>query len=124
MITRLGRMKMTEAMAPADEQTVCTILFSRMLEPENRPRKAIEITAAGIEVAMVSPTFSPRYILAAVKRKVSATPRRDAAPGQFFACRIMRIALRARNAGATLPSLRTATPFRAIPQSVPAGHRA
>src|SRR5579863_4664209 len=74
-ITRLGRMKITEASAPAAEQTVWTILFSRMLEPEKRPRKAIEITAAGIEVAMVRPTFNPRYILAAVKRKVSATPR-------------------------------------------------
>ena len=74
MITRLGSMKMTEDKAPAAEHTVCTILFSRMLEPEKRPRKAIEITAAGIEVAMVRPTFSPRYILAAVKGKVSATP--------------------------------------------------
>src|SRR5215469_3073735 len=74
MITRLGRMKMTEASAPAAEQTVWTMLFSRMLEPEKRPRKAIEITAAGIEVAMVRPTFKPRYILAAVKRKVSDMP--------------------------------------------------
>src|SRR6185437_13810244 len=73
-ITRLGRMKMTEASVPAAEQTVWTILFSRILEPENSPRNAIEITAAGIEVAMVRPTFRPRYILAAVKMKVSATP--------------------------------------------------
>src|SRR5258708_25583296 len=75
MITRLGRMKMTEASAPAAEQTVWTMLFSRMLEPGKRPRKAVDITAAGIEVAMVSPTFNPRYILAAVKRKVSDMPR-------------------------------------------------
>src|SRR4051812_37784988 len=75
MITRLGRMKMTDASAPAAEQTVWTILFSRMLEPRNRPSIAIEITAAGIEVAIVSPTFNPRYMLAAVKRKVSDMPR-------------------------------------------------
>src|SRR5580692_3509391 len=75
MITRLGNIKMTEAMAPAAEQTVWTILFSRMLEPRKSPRKAIEITAAGIEVAMVRPTFNPRYMLAAVKRKVSDMPR-------------------------------------------------
>src|SRR5438067_9009196 len=75
MITRLGRMKMTDASAPAAEQTVWTMLFSRMLEPGKRPRRAIEITAAGIEVAMVRPTFNPRYILAAVKRKVSDMPR-------------------------------------------------
>src|SRR5690242_15357591 len=74
MIRRLGNMKMTEDIVPAAEQTVWTILFSRILEPEKRPRRAIEITAAGIEVAMVSPTFNPRYILAAVKGKVSATP--------------------------------------------------
>src|SRR5579863_10004772 len=75
MITRLGRMKMTDASAPAAEQTVWTMLFSRMLEPGKRPRKAIEITAAGIEVAMVRPTFNPRYMLAAVNRKVSDMPR-------------------------------------------------
>src|ERR1700744_1215057 len=75
MIRRLGRMKMTEDIVPAAEQTVWTILFSLTFEPERRPRIAIEITAAGIEVAMVSPTFNPRYILAAVKGKVRATPR-------------------------------------------------
>ena len=46
--------------APAAEQTVCTMLFSRMLEPGKRPSNAIEITAAGIEVAKVRPTFNPR----------------------------------------------------------------
>ena len=51
---------MIEAIAPAAEQTVWTILFSRILEPGNRPSNAIEITAAGIEVAKVRPTFSPR----------------------------------------------------------------
>src|SRR5258708_29723741 len=73
MITRLGRMKMTEASAPAAEQTVWTMLFSRMLEPGKRPRKAIDITAAGIEVAIVSPTVNPRYILAAGEWKASET---------------------------------------------------
>ena len=36
------------------------MLFSRMLEPRSSPSTAIEITAAGMEVAKVSPTFRPR----------------------------------------------------------------
>ena len=60
MITRPGSTKMMEAMAPAAEQTVWTILFSRTFEPGRMPSTAIEMTAAGMEVAKVSPTFSPR----------------------------------------------------------------
>src|ERR1700733_3066115 len=90
MITRLGRMKMTEESAPAAEQTVWTMLFSRILEPGKRPRKAIEITAAGIEVAMVRPTFNPRYILAAVKRKVSDTPRATPRQVSYLPYGVMR----------------------------------
>ena len=59
-ITRPGSTKMIDAIAPADEQTVCTMLFSRILEPWNTPRSAIEITAAGREVAKVRPIFRPR----------------------------------------------------------------
>ena len=59
-ITNPGSTKMIEAIAPADEHTVCTILFSRMLDPEKSPRSAIEITAAGMDVANVRPTFRPR----------------------------------------------------------------
>jgi hypothetical protein len=45
---------------PAAEATVWTMLFSRIEESRTRLRSAIEITAAGIEEANVSPTFSPR----------------------------------------------------------------
>ena len=36
---------------------------------------AMEITAAGIDVAKVSPTLRPRYTLAAVKTRVISPPR-------------------------------------------------
>ena len=45
---------------PAAEATVCTMLFSRIEESRKAESTAMEITAAGIEVAKVSPTFSPR----------------------------------------------------------------
>ena len=44
---------------PAAEACVCTMLFSRMPPPNGRST-AIEITAAGIEEAKVSPTLRPR----------------------------------------------------------------
>ncbi len=47
-------------MAPAAEATVWTMLFSQIVESRNARSSAIEITAAGIEVAKVIPTFSPR----------------------------------------------------------------
>ena len=51
---------MIAASVPAALATVWTMLFSRMLDDLNSRSTAIEITAAGIEVAKVSPTFSPR----------------------------------------------------------------
>ena len=45
---------------PAADATVCTMLFSRIDEPRNADSTAMEITAAGIDDANVSPTFSPR----------------------------------------------------------------
>ena len=45
---------------PAALAIVWTILFSRIELPLNIRRIAIETTAAGIEVAKVSPTLSPR----------------------------------------------------------------
>ena len=60
-ITSPGSTKMMEASAPAARATVCTMLFSRIEAPlEKNDSTAIEITAAGIEVAKVSPTFRPR----------------------------------------------------------------
>lgn len=55
-----GSTKMIAASVPAAEAIVWTMLFSWMLEFPNRRRTAMEITAAGIEVAKVRPTFSPR----------------------------------------------------------------
>ncbi len=59
-MTSPGSTKMMADSAPAAEATVCTILFSRILEPENRLSTAMEMTAAGIDVAMVNPTLRPR----------------------------------------------------------------
>ena len=51
---------MIAASVPAAEATVWTILFSRMVALANILSTAIEMTAAGIEVAKVRPTLSPR----------------------------------------------------------------
>jgi hypothetical protein len=59
-ITRPGRTKMIAASVPAADATVCTMLFSRMVEEANQRSTAIEITAAGIDVANVRPTLRPR----------------------------------------------------------------
>ena len=45
---------------PAAEAMVWTMLFSWIVVPENALSTAIEITAAGIEVANVIPILSPR----------------------------------------------------------------
>ena len=42
------------------EATVWTILFSRMVEEANQRSTAIEMTAAGIDVAKVRPARRPR----------------------------------------------------------------
>ena len=45
---------------PAADATVWTMLFSRIVESRTFARIAIEITAAGIDDAKVSPTLRPR----------------------------------------------------------------
>ena len=60
IITSPGSTKTIAASVPAADAIVWTMLFSRMLEPGSSRSTAIEITAAGIEVAKVSPTLSPR----------------------------------------------------------------
>ena len=45
---------------PAADAMVCTMLFSTTVWFWKRRRMAIEITAAGMEVAKVRPTFRPR----------------------------------------------------------------
>jgi hypothetical protein len=48
------------AHGPAAEATVWTMLFSQMVAVLKARRIAMEMTAAGIEEAKVSPTFRPR----------------------------------------------------------------
>ncbi len=59
-ITSPGSTKMTEERVPAAEATVCTMLFSKMEVERNIRSTAMEITAAGMEDAKVSPTLRPR----------------------------------------------------------------
>jgi hypothetical protein len=60
IITRPGSTKMIAASVPAADAIVWTMLFSRIVESLNSRSTAIEITAAGIDVAKVSPILSPR----------------------------------------------------------------
>ncbi len=80
MMIRPGSTKMIEDSVPAAEATVCTMLFSCMVEFFSERRMAIEITAAGIEVAKVRPALRPKNTLAAVNTTVitmpMTTPRR------------------------------------------------
>ena len=58
-ITSPGNTKMIAESVPAAEAIVWTILFSWMVESLNERSTAMEITAAGIEVATVRPILSP-----------------------------------------------------------------
>ena len=51
---------MIDDRVPAAEATVCTMLFSWTVMPRKPRSTAMEITAAGIEVAKVSPALSPK----------------------------------------------------------------
>jgi hypothetical protein len=59
-ITSPGSTKMIDDSVPAAEATVCTMLFSWIVAPLNARSIAMEITAAGIEVAKVSPALRPK----------------------------------------------------------------
>ncbi len=59
---------------PAADATVCTMLFSWMVVPLKPRSTAIEITAAGIDVAKVNPAFRPKYTFAAVNTSVIRKP--------------------------------------------------
>src|SRR4051812_31229935 len=74
-MTSPGSTKMIADSVPAADATVWTMLFSRIDESLTALRIAIEITAAGIDDANVSPTLSPRYTLAAVNTVVIKAPR-------------------------------------------------
>src|SRR6202040_688931 len=73
-MTRPGSTKMMADNVPAADATVCTMLFSWMVVPLKPRSTAIEITAAGIDVAKVNPAFRPKYTFAAVKTSVIKTP--------------------------------------------------
>ena len=55
-----GSTKMIADSVPAAEATVCTMLFSWMVESRKLRSIAIEITAAGIDVAKVRPALRPK----------------------------------------------------------------
>jgi hypothetical protein len=57
---RPGRTKMIADSVPAAEAMVWTILFSWMVASRTILSTAIEMTAAGIEVAKVIPSLRPR----------------------------------------------------------------
>ena len=60
IITMPGSTKMIADRVPAAEATVCTMLFSWTVMPLKPRSTAMEITAAGIEVAKVRPALSPK----------------------------------------------------------------
>ena len=65
---------MTADSVPAADAIVWTMLFSWTVWSPQKRRTAIEMTAAGIEVAKVRPTFRPRYTFAAVNTSVMMPP--------------------------------------------------
>jgi len=88
--TSAGTVKITPAAIedPADAP-VCTMLFSRMCPPPSTRSTAIDTTAAGIAVAIVSPAKSPRYVFAAAKIIASTIDKMTArgvscGPGEVF----------------------------------------
>jgi hypothetical protein len=60
IITRPGSTKMMDDSVPADDAMVCTMLVSPMELPAARRSKAMEMTAAGMDVAKVSPALRPK----------------------------------------------------------------
>ena len=59
--------------SPADP-IVCTMLFSRIVEPPSRFRTEIARTAIGIDALTVSPARRPRYTVEAPKRRPNSAP--------------------------------------------------
>jgi hypothetical protein len=59
--------------SPADP-IVCTMLFSRIVDPPSFLRTEMASTAMGIEALTVSPARSPRYTVDAPKSSPNRTP--------------------------------------------------
>lgn len=60
IMMRPGSTNMIALSVPAAEAMVWTILFSWIVEPRKNLRIAMEMTAAGIDVAKVMPSLRPR----------------------------------------------------------------
>ena len=60
IMTIPGSTKMIDESVPAADATVCTMLFSWIVTSRKPRSTAIEMTAAGIDVAKVSPALSPK----------------------------------------------------------------
>src|SRR3954463_13135987 len=56
------------------EPIVCTMLFSRMVEPPSFLRTEIASTAIGIDALTVRPARSPRYTVDAPKSSPNSAP--------------------------------------------------
>src|SRR5436190_22054298 len=65
--------------SPADP-IVCTMLFSRIVEPPSFLRTEIASTAIGIEALTVRPARRPRYTVDAPKSRPNNTPMTIALP--------------------------------------------
>ena len=59
-VTSAGSTKIIDDIAPPTEATVCTVMFSQMVDERKARSSAIEITAAGMAEAKVRPTRRPR----------------------------------------------------------------
>src|SRR5215211_6308744 len=57
------------------EPIVCTMLFSRIVEPPSRFSTEIASTAIGIDALTVNPARSPRYTVDAPNRRPNSMPR-------------------------------------------------
>ena len=60
--------------SPADP-IVCTMLFSRIVDPPRRFSTEMASTAIGIDALTVRPARSPRYTVDAPKTRPNSTPR-------------------------------------------------
>src|SRR5690625_3539999 len=73
-MTSAGSTKMMAASVPAAEAMVCRMLFSWMVASLTLRKMAMEMSAAGMDVAKVRPALRPKSALAAVKISVMTTP--------------------------------------------------
>ena len=87
---RPGRTKMIADSVPAAEAMVWTMLFSWMVEFAEERSTAIEITAAGIEVAKVIPELEAEIDVGGGEQHGEDRAEHDAAQGQFAQAALLR----------------------------------